>query len=165
MLQHPVDIGLTLSVSLPHAFELEDAVKRIDNDQFQFDYAVKATERHVLVTYKYQTKQDEVSVADLPRYLRDLSEARKLLHYGLWTPKVLATAEVEAESSPLNWPVLGFTLLAAILMWLLAQRLLRRPHTPSPAARRAAAAVDWGLALVSCAGFDGHALPLDIDRE
>lgn len=127
-LPHPRLCTQVLEVHFPSPLQLNNATEHITNPAFHFSVKEVSTPKVATITYRYQSRQNRVTVEQADRYMKDVQKALNQVGYTFTVPadyatqgpEALAVAETEVKAG--YRPV--WTLILVSIMSLLAGTLV-----------------------------------------
>ncbi|MCO7223551.1 DUF3857 domain-containing protein [Pleionea sp. CnH1-48] len=83
---HAIGIQQEVSMSFPEVIDwnIDTNAYQIENDAMKYQRKVDFEGREFKVKHSYESKQDHVSVEDVPDYVEKIKEIRDALYYSVW---------------------------------------------------------------------------------
>lgn len=123
-LSYPVDYYHTINISLPEEWTIEPVDKIIENDFYQYEYAVKRTGNDITRFIHYKTKSDHIPVVKVSEYLDDHTKMLNEAVYQLSYDKAIGTAK-----SP--WPGI-VAMVIIVIAGVYGMTSLYHKYDPAP---------------------------------
>lgn len=144
-LAYPAKITQKFEVKLPEPWTIETGSFAIDNPAFRYRSKTRYSGNVLKLEYRYEALTDQVAVADLSKYLRDIKRMSDDLGLELTYDRTAGTISSGIASYPLFAGLLG--LIAGV--WLARQRIMRYDPPPRPldAATNAPAGISGWLII------------------
>lgn len=131
---HPRKTTQKIEVSFPSSLSLNNATEEIKNPAFNFEITEISSSAKTIISYRYESLKDEVSIQEAERYMADVQKVQDQLGYTFTIPTSYAnlspeelSTEVEAKQTkkPLWILVIlcfltmltGMLLCAALYLW------------------------------------------------
>jgi hypothetical protein len=123
-LSYPVDYYHTINISLPVEWTIEPADKIIENDFYQYEYAVKRSGNEITRFIHYKTKSDHIPVEKVSEYVDDHSKMLNEAVYQLSYDKSIGAAK-----SP--WPGI-VAIIIIVIAGVYGMTTLYHKYDPAP---------------------------------
>lgn len=143
-LDYPLSVRQQVSVLLPDDWPVKPEKKRILNPAFRFESDVRYSARTLELIYEYEALKDEVSPAELKKYLADRRRFDDDLGYSLSQDKPGSLSSVKESAGLAPVPLLTLICSFALSAWLAVRFLYRwDPVPPEPPAGAKAGIAGW----------------------
>lgn len=128
-LAHPLEYNHEIRINIPEEWNIAPNQVNIENDYYQYDYAVSYAAREVLISTRYRTKASHVPVSAFGTFVDDHEKMMGYLSYTLTYDKSVVAAGSK------KWPGIVVSLLVLALgIWLtlwLYHNYDPQPHYPA----------------------------------
>ena len=135
----PLDIGekthllVNTDILLNEQWPINDEAEVIENEIFKFSRQVSAfsTGKRIRLSYEFVTQQDVVLPKQVENYSEQISQARDMIGYTLYTTELGGnTAKTQSKVTPINWPIIFIFSMSLLLSLAVCYKLFK--YDPQP---------------------------------
>jgi hypothetical protein len=128
VLKYPFNLEYDIRIDLPEQWNIKAEVAEVNDSTFKFDYEVSKIPSGLIISYKYNSLKNEVSVAEIPVYNKNIDLLMQNLDYQVTWNKGLAnkgnTTGSEVRIINVIIGLLFFVLFSMVAFWYYKRNLV-----------------------------------------
>ena len=114
---HPVHYRHLTRILVPKDSHFANTVDEIIDDAFRFVRTVSFADDVLEIEYRYESRRGHVAAEKITTYAQNISKAGDLAYFQIKMPNpAIDFGNYRFDENDLNWPLIGITLVAVILM-------------------------------------------------
>jgi transglutaminase-like putative cysteine protease len=118
-LTYPLNYTHTIVINVPEDWSIEHKDKRIDRDQYAYQYSRRYADRKVVITTHYETKAASVPADQYQQYIDDHKEIRNNLWYSLTYDTNYTGQSVSSPTAAgVAWLAMAVAISVLLSVWI-----------------------------------------------